>query len=84
MSARSDMPTLAVALSVLARDVQSDDGLANAALYEASDRMAQLYADLQVVAPLLSRAAATMTQRRSAAGKDLRDAANRLIAEVIA
>ncbi|MBS1170603.1 MAG: hypothetical protein H6R01_1521 [Burkholderiaceae bacterium] len=39
---RSKTSTLVAALRILANDVQSQDGVANAALYEASERMHEL------------------------------------------
>lgn len=45
MSARSSTETLIAALRVLARDIQSDDGVANAAIAEAADRLEELAND---------------------------------------
>lgn len=39
---KSSTLTLANALAILARDIQSDDGVANAAIQEASDRLRSL------------------------------------------
>lgn len=39
---RSSTETLVKALRILARDIQSDDGVANAAIAEAADRLAEL------------------------------------------
>lgn len=39
---RTDTKTLIAAMRVLARDIQSKDGIANAAIAEAADRMAEL------------------------------------------
>ena len=39
---RSSTETLIAALRVLARDIQSEDGVANAAIAEAADRMEEL------------------------------------------
>jgi hypothetical protein len=38
-SPRSDTPTLIEALRILARDIESDDGVANAVIAEAADRL---------------------------------------------
>jgi len=38
---RTDTATLIQAMRILARDIQSDDGVANAAIAEAADRMEQ-------------------------------------------
>lgn len=42
MSEKSSTETLIVALRVLARDVQSEDGVANSCLREAAERMEEL------------------------------------------
>jgi len=39
---RSSTETLIAALQILARDIKSDDGVANAAIAEAADRLAEL------------------------------------------
>ena len=39
---RSSTETLVKALRILARDIQSDDGVANAAIAEAADQLAEL------------------------------------------
>ena len=44
---RSSTETLIAALRVLARDVQSDDGVANACLREAADRMEEMQRQLE-------------------------------------
>jgi len=49
-SPRSDTPTLIEALRILARDIESDDGVANAVIAEAADR---LMAFQEVVTALL-------------------------------
>lgn len=40
---RSSTPTLIAALRILARDIQSGDGAANAAIEEAADRLEVFY-----------------------------------------
>lgn len=40
---KSSTETLIAALRVLANDIQSQDGIANAAIAEAADRMEELY-----------------------------------------
>lgn len=47
---RSTTATLIVAMRVLAREVQSEDGIANAAIAEAADRLSELQAAAQEVA----------------------------------
>lgn len=42
MSARSTTETLIKALRILAEDIQSDDGVANACIAEAADRLEEL------------------------------------------
>jgi len=42
MTTRSTTQTLVGALHVLARDIESDDGLANAAISEAAERLQEL------------------------------------------
>lgn len=39
---RTDSVTLVAALRILARDIQSDDGVANACISEAADRIEEL------------------------------------------
>lgn len=80
---RSSTATLIAALRILARDIRSDDGIANAAIDEAADRLEQMRADLAVVLPAIS-AASGKASRRTATGKALRAAANRLAREVLA
>ena len=46
---RSSTETLITALRVLARDIQSDDGVANAAIAEAADRMEEMQRQLERV-----------------------------------
>lgn len=40
---RTSTPILIEALRILARDIQSEDGVANAAIAEAADRMQELF-----------------------------------------
>jgi hypothetical protein len=44
---RSSTPTLIAALRILANDIQSEDGVANAAIAEAADRLQELNETLQ-------------------------------------
>ncbi len=39
---RSDTTTIIGAMRILAEDIQSDDGVANAAIYEAAERLEEL------------------------------------------
>lgn len=39
---RTDTPTLIKAMKILANDIQSDDGVANAAIFEAAIRLSTL------------------------------------------
>ena len=45
MSRKSSTETLVAAMRILARDIQSGDGVANAAIAEAADRLEELHAD---------------------------------------
>jgi hypothetical protein len=45
MTRKSSTETLIVAMRILARDIQSGDGVANAAIAEAADRLEELHAD---------------------------------------
>ena len=45
MTRKSSTETLIAAMRVLARDIQSGDGVANAAISEAADRLEELQAD---------------------------------------
>lgn len=47
MTHRSSTETIISALRVLARDIQSDDGVANAAIAEAADRMEEMQRQLE-------------------------------------
>ena len=44
MTRKTDTKTLLKAMRILARDIQSDDGVANGAISEAADRMEELQA----------------------------------------
>jgi len=44
---KTDTLTLAKSLEVLAQEIQSDDGVANAAIFEAAQRLRQLFLDKQ-------------------------------------
>ena len=44
MARKTDTKTLLKAMRILARDIQSDDGVANGAISEAADRMEELQA----------------------------------------
>lgn len=50
---RSSTPTLVAALAMLARDIESPDGIANEALREASERMQELSVLLAQCWPLV-------------------------------
>lgn len=80
---RSSTLMLARALYILAAELDSPDGAANAACYEASGRLEEMLADLAVVLPAIS-AAAGRADGRTKAGMAFRAAANRLAAEVLA
>lgn len=43
---QTDTPTLIKAMRVLAREIQSGDGVANAAIAEAADRLEEQYEDI--------------------------------------
>ena len=45
MARKTDTKTLLKAMRILARDIQSDDGVANGAISEAADRMEELQAE---------------------------------------
>jgi hypothetical protein len=49
MSKRSSTETLIAALRILARDIQSGDGVANAAILEAADRMEEMAAEIKLL-----------------------------------
>lgn len=50
---RTDTETLIKAGHILARDIQSDDGVANAAIAEMADRLAELQAEVDRLSQLL-------------------------------
>lgn len=80
---RSSTATLVAALRVLERDIVSADGVANAVIDEAAERLQQLHADIATVLPAIG-AAAAKASRRTEAGKRFRAAAARLGGEVLA
>jgi len=49
MTPRTDTLILAEALDILARDIQSDDGVANAAIAEAAERLRELQAQVDAL-----------------------------------
>lgn len=51
----SSSAVIASAMRILANDIQSDDGVANAAIREAADRIAQLHEAVKVLHVLLHR-----------------------------
>jgi hypothetical protein len=52
---RSDTPTLISAMRILAATVESDDGIANAAIAEAADRLEELHAEKAAIVAELER-----------------------------
>lgn len=60
---RSSTETLVAAMRILARDIQSADGVANAAISEAADRLAELQARVAEIENSLSGAADHQRQR---------------------
>ena len=56
---RSSTATLIAALNIIARDIQSDDGVANAAIAEAAQRLEQLQSQNQKLHQLLQSIANT-------------------------
>lgn len=50
----TDTPTLISAMRVLANDIQSEDGVANAAIAEAADRLGEMQAEAERLRGLLS------------------------------
>lgn len=79
---RSSTATLIAALRILARDIDSDDGVANAAIAEAADRLEELRRDVAIVLPAISYAAGKHS-RRTKAGREFRAASDRLAVEVL-
>lgn len=80
---RSSTAIIVSAMRALALDIESEDGVANAACAEAANRLEELVADLAVVLPAISRAAGCCS-RRTKDGRAFRASANRLAAEVLA
>jgi ABC-type transporter Mla subunit MlaD len=68
---RTDTATLIQAMRILARDIQSDDGVANAAIAEAADRLEEQAATLLLIAHNLDALAAGMRARRDKLTRDL-------------
>ena len=54
MARKTDTKTLLKAMRILARDIQSDDGVANGAISEAADRMEELQAERDRLRDLLN------------------------------
>lgn len=52
---RTDSATLAKAMRILSQDIQSEDGVANAAIYEAADRIEQLERELAAAQERIQR-----------------------------
>jgi hypothetical protein len=71
---RTDNPTLISAMRELAATVQCDDGIANAAIAEAADRLEELHAEKAAIVAELERLASDWHQR------SLQDAKSDLIA----
>lgn len=46
---KTDTPTLAKAMAILAEDIESADGVANAAILEASHRLLELHTAIETV-----------------------------------
>jgi hypothetical protein len=63
---RSATPTLIQAMFLLSRDIQSDDGVANAAIYEAARRLSELRQLLAECAAVV-RASAQSVQEQECA-----------------
>jgi len=59
-SVHSTTTTLVKAMRILARDIQSADGVANAAIYEAADRLEHLYGCLVAVSGDLELASVSL------------------------
>ena len=59
---RSSTETLIAALRILARDIQSEDGVANAAIEEAAARLKELERENAALRELATRMAAEMRE----------------------
>lgn len=82
MNHRSSTTDLVAAMRILARDIHSEDGVANAVIDEAAWRLEELQRDIATVLPAIGAAAAKCS-RRTAAGRAFRGAADRLKAEAL-
>lgn len=80
---RVSTATIVSAMRILSTDIQSDDGVANAAIAEAADRLEELQRDIATVMWAISMHSGRVN-RRTADGRAFRAAANRLAAEVLA
>jgi predicted component of type VI protein secretion system len=60
----TDTSTLASAMDVLARDIQSDDGVANAAVAEAAQRLRQQHEKIQNLTRALRDAISTYDPKK--------------------
>ena len=58
MTKKTNTKTLIEAMRILARDIQSDDGVANGAISEAADRMEELQAQRDQLREALERISA--------------------------
>jgi hypothetical protein len=83
MRRRASTATIVRAMRILSEDIQSGDGVANAAIAEAADRLEELVRDITTVIPSIS-VYAGQCNARTKAGREFRAAANRLAAEVLA
>lgn len=72
---KTDTETLVAAMRVLARDIQSEDGIANSAIAEAADRLEELHKALddlnRVTNPLLIHSDREIHRARVVAQKAL-------------
>jgi hypothetical protein len=60
---RTDTPTLISAMRILAASVECDDGIANAAIAEAADRLEEMHAEKAAIVAELERQNEIMAQR---------------------
>lgn len=72
MSKKTETLTLAAAMDVLAHEIQSDDGAANAAIAEAAQRLRELEWEIAILTGKIGRMAIKLTAARTA----FRDARN--------
>lgn len=68
---RSSTETLVAAMRILARDIQSGDGVANAAISEAADRLEELQASIAELDGRIN----TLLEQRNKLGQDVQNAA---------